>query len=343
MCYQPRFLWSALLAAGLMLNGSPAWAAGSDSESSSSAGGVQVAKMNPTYPVVLSRGLVGQTGSQQQAKKKKKRVIRITPGKKTDTWVTYPTFFRMGHVAQEVEPVGEVIQGMRHHIAFSPIQFIFAEFEEVEDGGVNVKIGDRFRVVVNNETVRHPKTTFGITDTSEVNSLDFGYNGEFAYSVEFRTDAVGKKFMINGVVEVVDLNSQGRVAKLKIIEGFQAIQVGNWLVPMPREKPEMVKLNHQPQAKDIQGFLVANDRTSSVFSSYGDEVYIDKGAVDNVAVGDHFEVYIVPEREGWFVDDLTPHVIGELVVLSTQEHTATAMVVNQTEPLLPGHKIRSKR
>lgn len=342
MCPKPRFLWSALLTAGLMLNGSPAWAADSDTGSTHTADGVQVAKMNPVYPMVLSRGMVGQTGSQQSAKKKK-REIRVSPGKKTDTWVTYPTYFRMGHVGEEVEPVGEVIQGMRHHIAFSPVQFIFAEFEEVDDGGVNVKVGDRFRVVVNNETVRHPKTTFGITDTSEVNSLDFGYDGEFAYSIELRPDAVGLKFTINGIVEVVDLAVEGRVAKLKIIEGFHAVQVGDWLVPMPREKPKMVKLNHQPQAKNIQGFLVANDRTSSVFSSYGDEVYIDKGAVDNVAIGDHFEVYIVPEREGWFADDLPPHVIGELVVLSTQEDSATAVVVNQTEPLLPGHKVRSKR
>lgn len=341
MCRKARILWTVAVAVGLTLNGLPVWAQGSDMESASNKHGVQVAKMNPLYPVVLSRGLVGQTDTEQPAKKK--REIRIAPGKKKDTWITYDTYFRLGHVGPEVEPVGQVVQGMRHHVAFSPIQFIFAEFEKDDNGQVHVKVGDEFRLVDDRETVRHPKLMFGITDRSEVNSLDFGYNGEFAYSLKFRKDAVGQKFVVKGVVEVVDIVPESGVAKLKVTRGFHAIVEGDWLIPMPREKPAMLKIKHEPQPKNVEGFLIGNDRTSSIFSSYGDEVYLDKGAMDNVAVGDRFEVYMVPERDGWFGADLTTHVIGELVVLSTQENTSTARVINQTEPLLPGQKVRSKR
>lgn len=339
MSPKSRMVWTACLAVGLIWSGS----AGAEPPGTADA---EVAQMNSAYPVVLSQGIVGQsqTGTQGGSEEKKKREIKVKGFNKADTWIPYKNYFQRGFVGQEVEPVGKIIQGLRHHIAFSPVQYIFVEFEHGDDGPhpVDVKVGDRFRVVDQSETMRHPKKTFGITDEDEVDSMDFGYQGEFAYSLEFRKDEVGRKLRVKGVVEVVDLAPEGSVAKVKVLEGFDVMAVGDWLVPMPREKPEMVKINYQPPAKDIHGFLVGNQRTS-IMSSAGDEVYIDKGAADNVAVGDRFEVYIVPEREEWFAKELTEHVVGELVVISTQEHTATTLIVNQTEPLLPGQKIRSKK
>jgi len=343
MSGKARMVWTACLAVGLIWNG-PAWALDANQDSVAQKQEAEVAQMNPTYPIVLSRGIVGatQTETEEDDGKYKKRKIKLKGFDKDKTWITYKNYFQRGFVGPEVEPVGEVVQGMRNHIVFTPVQYIFVEFETNDEDRVNVKVGDRFRVVDQSETQRHPNKTFGITDYSEVDDMNIGYIGEFAYALEFRQDPVGQKFKIKGVVEVVGLAPQGGVAKVKVLEGFAGIVVGDWLVPMPREKPDMIKVNYEPPVKNIRGFLLGN-KNSRIISSFGDELYIDKGAADNVAVGDRFEVYIVPGREDWFGDELTEHVVADLMVISTQEETSTFIIINQTEPLLPGQKIRSKQ
>lgn len=257
---------------------------------------------------------------------------------KDPSWISNQAYFQTGFLGEEVEPVGELIAGMTHRFVYSTNDIAFAEFEEESQP----KAGDMYLVVENHEVVRHPNKVFGFGGSSEVSDLAGDYNGEFAYELKIRPDRVGYKYKVKGVVKVLDLNSEGEVAKLVVLENYYPLVNEDLLVPFPQHKPKMIKTSYVPSNKDIHGFIVGN-KDSTLFSGSGVEVYLDVGAAQNVDPGDRFEVYIVPSVEGWFSDqELTPHVIGDLLVVSVQEESATAIVINATQPLLAGQKIRSK-
>ena len=59
-------------------------------------------------------------------------------------------------------------------------------------------------------------------------------------------------------------------------------------------------------------------------------------------VGDRLDIYAYPLTIDEDEDDINPDVIGEIVVISIQEDTSTGVILNVTEPIFPGHKVRSK-
>ena len=280
-----------------------------------------------------------QTMQSQRAPQTKPKVRTIKP--KDPTWISYAAYFQTGYLGEEVEPVGELIAGMKHRIVYSTNDFAFGAFEEE----FRPRIGDLYVVVEdNNVSVRHPQKLFGTTDTDEVDELDGPYTGEFAYEFWVRQDRVGYKYKVKGVVKVVDISSDREVAKLRVVENYYPLMQDDLLVPFPQHKPQMVKTSSVPSNKDIHGFIVG-DKDGTLISGYqGEEVYIDVGAAQNVDPGDRFEVYIIPKSGQWSFGSraLTPHVIGDLLVISVQEESSTVVVINSTEPLFPGQKIRSK-
>jgi len=287
-----------------------------------------------------------QTKQGLRSPETKPRTRTLKP--KDPSWISDRAYFQSGYLGEEVEPVGELIAGMKHRIVYSINDFVFAEFEEES----RPRVGDMYLVVENHDVVRHPNKVFGFTDTDEIDGFDGDYTGEFAYELKIRPDRVGIKFKVKGVVKVLDLNSDGEVAKLVVVENYYPLGKDDLLVPFPQHKPEMVKTSYVPPAKDIHGFIVG-DRDNTLIGGQGEELYIDVGAAQNVEPGDRFEVYIVPDsnleyydvgKQNLFFDnpDLTPHVIGDLLVISVQETSATTIVISSSESLLPGQKIRSK-
>ncbi len=267
---------------------------------------------------------------------------------KDQSWISYSAYFQTGYLGEEVEPLGELIAGMKHRIVYSTNDYVFAEFEEE----ARPKVNELYVVVESKDVVRHPNKVFGFTDDDEIDGFDGEYTGEFAYEIKIRPDRVGTKYKVKGVARVVDLNSDGEVAKMRIMENYYPLVQGDLLVPFPQHKPKMIQTSYQPANKDIHGFIVG-DKDNTLIGGTGEELYIDVGAAQGVEPGDRFEVYIIPDTDmDYYTDaklkyffgspDLTPHVVGDLLVVSVQEETATVIVLNSTESLLPGQKIRSK-
>jgi hypothetical protein len=59
-----------------------------------------------------------------------------------------------------------------------------------------------------------------------------------------------------------------------------------------------------------------------------DIVYIDKGAIDGVSIGDIFRTVAIGEHK-------VPN--GAIQIINTQDTTATAVVVENTDPVMPGN------
>ncbi len=104
----------------------------------------------------------------------------------------------------------------------------------------------------------------------------------------------------------------------------------------------MISINFVPPKKSINGYIVSNRGNNLIFTM-NDVVYLDRGEEDGVDPGDRFEIYAYPLTIDEDPEDINPDIIGEIAVISVQEETSTGVILNASEPIIPGHKIRSKQ
>jgi hypothetical protein len=119
----------------------------------------------------------------------------------------------------------------------------------------------------------------------------------------------------------------------------------------------MLPLNAQAKKKDLSGYIL-DSREGYQLSGENDIVYIDIGSTDQVEVGDRFDVIAGSHEEKLVRRSLVPIVdeildkddrqlmdrkIGQILVISAEQETATAIITDSEEPVLPGHRIHSIR
>jgi hypothetical protein len=266
-------------------------------------------------------------------------------GDDAKTLVPYSQFFTAGYVGEEMDPVGGVLGnrasrslgGMISYDAMTVSDFLYIDIGQEDD----VKVGDRFIIYSQYHEVRHPLQTFFITFDREIDLFDGGYRGQFYHNAfGFRHDTVGNQIKVKGVIRVVETASV--TAKAVVEQAFNPIKVDDLIVPYPDRRPPMIAMNFVPPKKDIQGHIVAN-RGDNLMFTMTDVVFVDRGEEDGVEVGDRLEIYAYPLTIDEDEDDINPEVIGEIAVISIQEDTSTGVILNVTEPIIPGHKVRSKR
>ncbi len=278
---------------------------------------------------------------------KAKKVLSTTGdlGDDARTLIPYSKFFTAGYVGEEMDPVGGVLGnraprsygGMITQDAMTVMDTLYIDIGQEDD----VEVGDRFIVYSQYHEVRHPLKTFFITFEREIDLLDDEYKGEFYHNLfSFRHDIVGDQIKVKGVIRVIETASI--TSKAVIEQAFNPISVDDLIVPFPERLPPMIALNYVPPKKDIQGHIISN-RGNNLMFTMNEVVYLDQGEEDGVDLGDRFEIYAYPLTIDEDEDDINPEIIGEIAVISIQEDTSTGVILNVTEPIFPGHKIRSKR
>ena len=244
------------------------------------------------------------------------------------------------------------------HAVENSVGTIVKHYEEVKDnvaaGEISyidigsqdgVEVGDRFTVLSVVREIRHP------VETEE----KISYLPEMSHKAGFKRERIfihrgtpqGPLVKNVGVVEVLELT--GEVSKVKVIESFDVIKVGDLLVPFQEMPAPEMPANNRTH-KNIEGYIISNQRDGDL-TGMGQFVYIDKGSADDVAPGDWFEAYVIPQKEirKWYElnttkTPLVPEVIGELQVLSTTENTATLVVMKSYgEFWFQGQHVRYKR
>ena len=244
------------------------------------------------------------------------------------------------------------------HAVENSIGTIVKHYEEVKDniaaGEISyidigsqdgVEVGDRFTVLSVVREIRHP------VETEE----KISYLPEMSHKAGFKRERIfihrgtpqGPLVKNVGVVEVLELT--GEVSKVKVIESFDVINVNDLLVPFQEMPAPEMPANNRTH-KNIEGYIISNQRDGDL-TGMGQFVYIDKGSADDVAPGDWFEAYVIPQKEirKWYElnttkTPLVSEVIGELQVLSTTENTATLVVMKSyREFWSQGQHVRYKR
>lgn len=347
--------FTLLLLAALVLTGNPAWA------ESKAHPVYQVAQNVPGMEEMNESGTLGAEEDEslyedsEEGKKRfertkgvKAKELKSTSGELGEdalTLIPYSKFFTAGYVGDEMDPVGGILgsRGTRTYggmISRDSLTFpdlLYIDIGQEDD----VEVGDRFIVYSQYHEVRHPLKTFFITFEREVDILDGEYEGVF-YSNWFslRKDVVGNQIVVKGVIRVVETASI--TSKAIVEKAYHPIRVDDLLVPHPDREPPMIASNYVPPKKNIQGHILSNRGQNLMFTT-NDVVYLDRGEGDGVDVGDRFEVYVYPLTIDEDEEDINPDVIGEIAVISVQEETATGVILNAGDAIIPGQKIRSKR
>ena len=165
------------------------------------------------------------------------------------------------------------------------------------------------------------------------------------YSGEHRTlHRLGKPYEDAGRVQVTQVTPQGAVAEVKftcgpIYPGDIAVPFQPRIVPayVPRELDRFALANGK-----IQGAIVAA-RNNFASLANGDIVYVDLGEEKGAKAGQIYRVYYMPPRPGfWTTTALPPmprETVAEIVVLSAQEKSAVAIIVNSRRDVYLGYGV----
>jgi hypothetical protein len=175
--------------------------------------------------------------------------------------------------------------------------------------GKEVQAGDRFSIVRVGNPVTHPVTK----------------------------QKLGLLVLAPG--ELTILERKNEVAIAKISKSYTPISPGDMILPAKPALPETVAIRTQ---KKIEGIVVFSPE-STVVVSEKEIVFIDRGSEAGVMVGDLFSIYQHPARlRGKYgepkeeMKEIPLARVGELVVISVQPETSTALVTRSLQPIYIG-------
>jgi len=141
-----------------------------------------------------------------------------------------------------------------------------------------------------------------------------------------------------GWVEVKEVHED--VARAEVRMAYTEMRVGDWILPRER-LPEEIELRTGPPGVEGRIVLMSDNRLKG---SGEDIVYVDRGRADGLEVGSVLEVFRFvgevrePARnESVKVPD---RVLGQLVVVRTEEESATAIVRRASGELEIGDRVR---
>jgi len=282
----------------------------------------------------------------EEAPTGKEANIKVHSVTSAHTHVTYDQFLASGYVGAKTEPIGKIAGNLEYKSmgdmetreAMIPFEVVFLDFGTSS----GVKVGDRMIVYTQKTEMIHPLEPELQESSYEVDLLDGEYNEDFAYYFldEPEGREVGKIVSIKGTIEITKATPDRSQAM--IVYAVDYISPGQLVVPFPNNRPPMISTTYNPPRKDINGFVLGGQE-KHLMNADSNIVFIDRGAQHDVRPGDRFEVYIYPQSVDLEQGTIMPYVIGDLVVLSIQDKTATTMVVDATSPIVPGQRIRSKR
>jgi chemotaxis protein MotB len=152
-------------------------------------------------------------------------------------------------------------------------------------------------------------------------------------------EPLGDLVNVLGIVEVTHVNKNRATAQ--IIHSKEPISRTDYIVSV-KNLFQMIDLSDQMLPENTEGTIV-EVRDNRMNNAQHDIVYIDYGRKDGVVRGDRFSIIHGGQRNDFRTSiktvGLPQREVGELVILSTQDRTATARIVESVEPISKGDSI----
>ena len=155
----------------------------------------------------------------------------------------------------------------------------------------------------------------------------------------FTNQYIGIQHLLTGVVEINQVQPQYAIGT--VIESYRPINLEDKLMPYYRRSPEVI-LKDSP--KGLEGKIIVSEEHRNLI---GDQTiaFIDKGKKDGVQPGQFYNVYyrvaeqLNPKKKEKVL--LLPVDFAELLVIHTENTTATVIVTKADKEFEAGTKIHS--
>lgn len=134
-----------------------------------------------------------------------------------------------------------------------------------------------------------------------------------------------------GKIEII---RGGAPAAGRIVTAYKEIAVGDELMPL-QENAEKIVL--KPCSRMIEAFIVKVYPPVDEIAQYN-IVYLDKGRKDGIESGNSFEILRAKEILGAKQEII----VGEMVIIRTEENTSAALVTRTRESFSIGSRVRTK-
>ena len=150
---------------------------------------------------------------------------------------------------------------------------------------------------------------------------------------------IGYQHMILGIAEITEVGKE--LAAAAVVKSFHEMQVGDKLMPFEK-RSEKIPLS--PSASGIQGKILAAEEARTMLGDH-DLVFIDRGQRDGIRNGQQYLIYDAAERhvdpQSGVQASLPPVEQGTLLVLHTENETATAIITATKKDIAPGARFKT--
>ncbi|CAB1064432.1 hypothetical protein D1BOALGB6SA_9226 [Olavius sp. associated proteobacterium Delta 1] len=148
---------------------------------------------------------------------------------------------------------------------------------------------------------------------------------------------IGIQHYFTGAVEIMIKRPDFVLGR--VIGAYRPIKIGDLLMPHKSRVPQ-VAINPSPPG--LEGSIIESEEHQGIFGE-NEIAFIDKGRSSGVEPGQFYWIFkqekyrINPDDKGEVT--LTPVVLGELLVLHTEDTTATVMITDSRNAIKAGSKI----
>lgn len=148
---------------------------------------------------------------------------------------------------------------------------------------------------------------------------------------------IGIQHYFTGAVEIIIKRPEFVVGR--VFASYRPIKVGDLLIPYNRR---MTKISMNPSPPGLEGSIIASEEHQGIFGE-NEVAFINKGQSAGVEPGQLYWIFkqekyrINPEDDNQVT--LTPVLLGELLVLHTEDTTATVMITDSRRAIHAGARI----
>ncbi len=206
--------------------------------------------------------------------------------------------FHSGYIQHTEQISGKVIRAREYKEYYSRGEILYLQLGQNADA----KAGDLFTLYRPSRQVYHPITR----------------------------ENLGKLIVILGVLEVAKEQREG-VTEARIVRTFDSLAVGDLVMPFKVPPPVP---DQQVTSGPVTGVIVDFKEQRQV-TGQTEIVYIDRGEMDGVALGDRFSV-AQPGRRQSLTTRNPDQAIAEVKIIGLQAQTATAHVLHSSDAIRRG-------
>jgi hypothetical protein len=150
---------------------------------------------------------------------------------------------------------------------------------------------------------------------------------------------IGIQHYLLGVLEVIQQEPQYVIAK--VLKSWRPIRINDLIMPYNRRLPRM---GLQQSVLGIEGQIIVGEQHQEMIGSTV-IAFIDKGQQDGIQPGQFYSLYYQDKHrvrtDSGEEEVITPVDFGELLVIHTEDNTATVIITKTEREFVRGTKIRT--